>query len=538
MRAQRVFNIGQAFAEAMRAYEDGRSAEARRLARQLVEARPDFGGAHYLMGLLAIDQGHARRAIDHLARAIAITPGQPVLHVAMGKALELDGKTAEAVLHYRMVLGIDRDHAEAHARLAELLGRMGKLGEAVAHAHRAVAAHPGHAEAWNTLGALLHQDGRPAEAAEALRHALELRPDWPTALNNLGVALQDLGRLDHAQTMLAGAVELKPANAAYRANLASVLRLMGRLDEARAQAERATRTDSRNADAWIELGLARKAQGHAEGAAAAFERAVAAAPKNVHAHYCLAEMRRLAGDGERAAAGYRRCLDLDPEDRHGAALGLAQTGGAPPPGKAPEAYVRQLFDDYADSFDRSLLDKLDYKAPALIGTALDRVAGAPPPLEVLDVGCGTGLAGEVLRARAARLDGIDLSPAMVTKAAQRGIYDDLAVGELTQVLEDRPRRYDLVVAADVLVYVGELAPVMRAVRGALRPGGRFAFTVERSELADTYVLGPKNRYAHAPRYVAAAGEAEGFTVELMEDAVSRREAGQDVPGLVVVLRRD
>lgn len=537
MRAQRVFNIGQVFAEAMRAYEEGRPAEARRLARQLVEAKPDFGGAHYLMGLLAIDQGHARRAVDHLARAIAITPGQPVLHVAMGKALELDGKTAEATLHYRTVLSIDASHAEAHARLADLLGRQGRLDEAVAHAHRAVAAHPRHPEAWNTLGALLHQAGRPTEAAEALRHALELRPDWPAALNNLGVVLQELGRLDDAATLLAGAVELKPANASYRSNLASALRLQGRLDEARSHAERATRIDVRNADAWIELGLARRGQGHMEGAAAAFERATAADPRSVHAHYCLAEMRRLAGDADRAAAGYRRCLELDPQDHHGASLGLAQAGGAAPPNKAPEAYVRHLFDDYAESFDQSLVDRLDYKGPALVADALDRLMGDVPPLDILDVGCGTGLVGEMLKARAARLDGVDLSPAMVAKAAQRAIYDDLAVGELTQALADRPHRYDLVVAADVLVYVGDLEPVFRAARDALRPGGRFAFTVERGDMAETYVLGAKNRYAHAPRYVTEAAESAGFEVQLIEEAAARREAGQDVPGLVVVLRR-
>lgn len=534
---EQQINIGEAFAQAMQAYEGGRAGEARKLAHQIIEARPDFGGAHYLLGLLALDQGRAPRAVDHLAKAIAITPGQAVLHLAMGRALDLDDKASEAALHFRMVLSLDPGHAEAHARLAALAARQGRSDNAIEHCRAAVAADPAHAEAWNLLGALVHQRGDAAAAIEPLRRALALRPEWPAALNNFGVALKEVGQLDTAVTILEGAVTLKPGHAGYRANLAAALRAQGRLDAARAEAERATKTDPRNADAWIELGLARQAQGHLEGAAAAFDRAVSVAPAQVHAHYCLAEARRLLGQGDKAASAYRHCLELDPEDRHGAALGLALTGAGPAPDRAPEAYVRQLFDEYAGRFDQALLNRLEYRAPALLADALTRVIGEAHGLAVMDAGCGTGLAAPVLRPRAAVLDGVDLAPAMVEKARARELYDDLAVGELVATLAARPERYDLIVAADVLVYLGNLGPVMQAAHQALHPSGTFAFTVERTDDAETYLLGPKSRYAHAPAYVHGSAEANGFRVALMEEAVTRREAGQDVPGLVVVLTR-
>lgn len=535
MRGRQTMNVGEAFAKAMAAYEAGRSVDARRLAKQILDVRPDFGGAHYLSGLLSIDQGMGKRAAEHLAKAISISPGQSVLHIAMARALELAGEINGALLHYRMVLSIDAMHAEAHARLGELLGRAGKLDEAVAHCRRAVNADPAHAEAWNTLGALLQRQGKPDQAAEALRQALALRPDWAAALNNFGVALKDLGKLSEAATILEGAIELRPSAAGYRANLASVLRLSGRFEAARRQAERATKLDSRNPDGWVELGLARQAQGHLEGAATAFDRAVTVGPDKVHALYCLAEIRRMLGQSERAQPLYRRCLDIDPADRHGAALGLALSGGAPAPAKAPEAYVRQLFDDYADTFDAALVDKLDYRAPALLSDAMKRALGPLKDLVVMDAGCGTGLAAPVLRGLAARLDGVDLSPAMVAKARERVLYDHVVEGELVAVLRDRPARYDLIVAADVLVYLGDLEPVMNAARAALKEKGAFAFTVERSDEVETYVLGAKSRYAHAVQYVRRAAESAGFTVALLEKAVTRRDSGTDVPGLVAVL---
>lgn len=538
MSTGKPLNIGETFGRAMQAWEDGNVAEARRLARAIIEARPDFGGAHYLLGLIALGQGQARRAVDHLTQAVAADPNQPVPRLALGRALEAQDNFNSAILHYRAILGREPNHAEANARLADLLGRLGRnKAEALEHARRAVAADSRHAEALCTLGTLLHQEGDNAEAAGMLERALELRPDWAVALNNYGLVLRALGQNERAVAVLSGAVDLRRDHAGTRANLAAALRGMGRLDDARVHAERATKLNSRDSTAWLELGLIRRGLDIPEAAAAAFERAVTAAPDSVHAQYCLAEARLALGQKERAAKHFRRCLELDPDDRHGAALGLAQAGAGDAPSRAPDAYVRQLFDDYADKFDSALVDKLAYRAPALLAQALDTVLERKQGLDVLDAGCGTGLAAPVLRPLAARLDGIDLSGAMVEKARSRRLYDRLEVGELVASLKDRPQTYDLVVAADVLVYFGDLNEIMAAAAQALKSGGVFAFTVERAEDCASYLLGAKNRYAHAPDYVEAVAASHGFAVAATERASTRQEAGDDVPGLVVVLRK-
>jgi len=530
-----ALTVGEEFAIAMRAWEEGNLTEARRLGRRLAARRPDFGGAHYLLGLIAHQQGQERKAVEHLARAVAIDPRQPVPRLALGRALEAQGNPQAAELQYRAVLDALPTHAEAHARLGEMLGQSGRRDEAIDHCRRALAANPRHAEALCCLGSLLHESGQSDEAASFLERALALRPNWATALYNYGLVLIARDRLPAALTILTGAAELRPDHAATAAALAGALRRLNRLDEARAEAERATRLAAQDSAGWLELGLVRAAQGSQEGAAAAFERVVSVDPDKVQGHWCLAESRRALGQAERAAQHYAHCLRLDPADRMGAALGLAQVGAASVPERAPDAYVRQLFDEYAGHFDTALVEGLGYCGPAQMGDVLSRVLDRREGLAILDAGCGTGLAGPVLRPLAARLDGLDISPAMIERAGRRGLYDGLEVGELIAGLSARPGCYDVVVAADVLVYFGALGPLLAAAARALRPGGLFACTLERCD-DEGYRLGAGNRYAHSAAYVETQAEENGFLVALLEPAVSRREAGADVPGWVAALR--
>ena len=531
-----TLSLADAFTQAMAAYEGGRMGEARRLARRLADDHPDFGGVHYLLGLLALNQTQGRRAADHLARAIAITPGQSALHLAMGQALDLCQNWPEAARHYRLVLDLIPNHAVAHQLLSQALHKIGNLADALTHAEQACQLAPHSAESWHQAGLLHLEAGQIFPAINALRHAVSLRPDWATALNNFGLALRDAGQLEQAVIILQGAVELTSNHAGYITNLASTLRMQGRLHDARHHADRAVRIGPRQVEAWLELGQIRHLLNLHDAAATAFDRATTLAPQNVAAWYSLAETRRAQGDRDKAIKAYEKCLELDPEDRHGAALGLALAGGHHTPDKAPEAYVRQLFDDYADKFDHTLTEKLDYCAPQLLDEVLTTLAPRASEWSIIDIGCGTGLAAPMLRHRAKSLHGIDLSPAMVEKARQRNLYDHLSVGELVSQLSDQPDRYDLVLAADVLVYLGDLEPVFQASHRALHPGGLFAFTVERSDETPSYSLGSKQRYAHAAGYLRQLAGECGYDILHLSPAVTRRDGGHDVPGYVVVLR--
>ena len=236
----------------------------------------------------------------------------------------------------------------------------------------------------------------------------------------------------------------------------------------------------------------------------------------------------------------RRCRELGvPEAQWGAVIAYleaAETGG-PAPQRAAEAYVTALFDVYAPSFDDSLRGLLAYRAPERLVEAVQTALGGRRGLDVLDLGCGTGLAGPLLRPLARHLEGVDLSPGMLDKARERGVYDALWAGEITSTLAASTASYHLLIAVDVLVYFGTLEPLFACVTPRLAPGGLFAFTVEKGS-APGYQLQPTARYAHGLDYVRACARAAGLRAVVEREAPLRRQSGQPVLGHVVVLTRD
>jgi len=277
-------------------------------------------------------------------------------------------------------------------------------------------------------------------------------------------------------------------------------------------------------------------RGDLDDAVSLYEEALALVPGWAPGHFALAETLEALGRYQDACAAYRACLAAADEDTLGATARLALIGGALVPDRLPEAYVRTLFDQYAPRFDQALVERLDYRAPFQLREAVDAASPGPDGFaRVLDLGCGTGLAGEAFRARAGWLVGIDLSPGMIAEARRKGVYDDLTEGDATAATV-AGSGFDLVVAADVLVYLGALEAPFASVHAALTPGGLFAFSAERGT-APGFALARTCRYAHHPDYLRAAATAAGFEVLTLADAVCRREAGEDVASLVVILRR-
>jgi predicted TPR repeat methyltransferase len=209
----------------------------------------------------------------------------------------------------------------------------------------------------------------------------------------------------------------------------------------------------------------------------------------------------------------------------------------------PPAYVRTLFDQYAADFDRALVERLAYRAPALLRATIERAcAGDRAPFHfaaMLDLGCGTGLAGETFRPLVAHLTGVDLSPAMIARASAKTIYDRLEVGDILAFLGSEAKHtqsYDLVLAADVFPYIADLAPVACAVARVLAEGGIFAFTTE-THPGEGVVLGGKSRFSHGAPYIRSALGQAGIACRVLGQSWTRKEANMPVPGLIVVAAR-
>ena len=280
--------------------------------------------------------------------------------------------------------------------------------------------------------------------------------------------------------------------------------------------------------AWAQ---AAAAEGDWAEAAEMFEQSLARAPAWARGWASLGEAREKLGDLPGAAAAYSAALDADPSDRQGAGAQLARLENRRVDA-LPPAYVARLFDDYAPRFDRHLTETLGYRGPELILSALDAAAPGRRFGLALDLGCGSGLAGRVLRARVDRLVGVDMSPGMVAKARQTGLYDELEVGDLVAFLGGRSG-VGLAVAADAFVYLGDLGPAMAAAAAALAHDGLLVFTVESGEAP--YALGPTMRFRHSDAHVLEAAQAAGLEIAHFAAASSRREAGAEAAGRVVVL---
>lgn len=376
---------------------------------------------------------------------------------------------------------------------------------------------PREVDAMSLLAAVEAQRGRPAEAERLLRNALALQPQRATLHHNLGNALAAQGRMEEALACFERSLALRPDYPPTRVNIARALQALGRVDDALAAIDAALAASPASADAlMIRAGLLAE-QARRPGADAM-----------AHAHAVQA-YRRAEAEG----------VDADMVRYALAALG---TGEAPP--TSPAQYVRQLFDRYAPRFDEHLRDRLNYRVPELlVAAALAQVGpeavgadAARPGLAVVDLGCGTGLCGPLLRPTASRMVGVDLSARMLEGAAARG-YDELVCADAVTYLDGQPAAsFDLVLAADVVVYIGDIGPLAVAVRRALRPGGMFALSTEPHD-GNGYQLQPSRRYAHADAYVDAVARAQGLEPVARHREVLREEHGTPVEGVLHVLRR-
>lgn len=273
-----------------------------------------------------------------------------------------------------------------------------------------------------------------------------------------------------------------------------------------------------------------------EHAAAAdlFAQALELAPDWLPALVGAADARAALGEREAAARLLRRVLHLDPDGLFGAPLKLAVLGRAPTPDHPPQAYVRGLFDHYADRFEKVLVEDLHYRAPWQIADAIAQLRPSARFARAFDLGCGTGLMAEAMAGRIGHFTGCDLSAEMVARAQAERRYQALMVGDIVFCLGRDEAPLDLVTAADVFVYVGALAEVFAAVAGRLAPGGLFAFSLEQGNGEDL-TLRDSLRYAHGRGYLRRLAAECGFTVTAVEQVVLRFDRDRPVAGLIVVL---
>ncbi|HZH05929.1 MAG TPA: tetratricopeptide repeat protein, partial [Lautropia sp.] len=372
------------------------------------------------------------------------------------------------------------------------------------------------------------------DAEQCFLASLSLQPGRISTLINLAATRLELARPVEALAVADEVIALEGDNIDAWFHRGTALGLLNRTQEALAAFDKVIAIDGELAEPWLRRAQVLQSLNRPEEALGSYDRALAIDPALAQGWSnrggILQEMRRL----EEAAHSFREAL------RHGGdrelnEYYLAAVGGGPSPGTAPQGYVRSLFDDYADQFDEHLVKVLNYRAHTVLVERLNTVA--PKHFtSALDLGCGTGLCGALVSSRVDRLTGVDLSGEMLAKARQLGVYQRLVQADIAQFLQAAEEPYDLVLAADVFIYVGDLASIFGRVRQAMSPGGWFCFTAEvASTQAHDFELLPSLRYAHSEDSLRKLADLHGFNVVQVLREALREDQLETVSGLYLYL---
>lgn len=490
------------------------------LSRASGEARPE-----------AVRAGAARLADAHRAHIMPPTPSPALGLTREGLALFAVGELDKAEQAFRTVVEVAPDQALAWNNLALVLVALDEPREAASALRRSLALDASQLTAWISLANVLAALDLAVDADQACDAALALDADSPEAWQTRAFLRVRAEDFPAAAEAFSRAIALGGGSAALYLNLGATLMKCGGFDAAATALGRALDLDPASAAALEFKRVCDLALAAIAGDLAA---AVAACGTDPHRMLKTAVL-LLGGAGQRAAAGRlaEAWAAISPGDAEAAHLRDAAL--ARQVERQPAALVAQHFDGIADDFDDRLVRRLGYQGPegllALIAAEL-APAGA---LDILDLGCGSGLCAPMLKPFARRLAGIDLSARMLAQARRLGLYDSLEAADLLAALGEGEARWDLLIAADTFPYLGDLEAVFAGAARSLRGGGWFAFTTEMAE-GDSYVLQANGRFAQGPGYIArlAAGR---FAIAGHATAPIRREAGQPVIGEFFLLRR-
>lgn len=467
--------------------------------RAALERAPELAQAHGNIGTLHYAAGDYAAAETALTRAVELAPDNAWARRNLGAVLCALGRPADAVECYRRAIELDPASPDGYTGCGDALSLQGKGDEALAMYRTAVVA-PGTSDARRRLAAALGARGDDGEAERVYRELCERDPDDPWGWNGLGTVYEAREQRDLAQEAFARATVLDPEWATPHYNIGVSLQRQERLEEAVVAYRNALRLD----------------------------------PELLVALRNMGGVLRDLGRSDEAMETYRQVLALEPSDAVTGHLLAALEGTTPE--RAPAAYVEQLFDAYAPRYSEHMRETLGYRAPEVLRHTVQAAAGAEHRFaRALDLGCGTGLTGVVMRELAGYLEGVDLSAEMLARAREDGAYDQLVRADLVDHLTAVPAAsFDLILSTDVLIYLGDLAPVFAGVRRALTPGGRFGFTVEALESEGDVALRGSARFAHGRDYLARLGAGVGLRLQSCESLGLRLEKGSLVPGLVLL----
>ena len=517
-------------------HEAGQFDQAKEGYLAILRKNPRNAEILHSLGILCAQQDNFPEAIQHLQKALQFQPDNLILHLHLANMQKIQGLHDQAAQTLHAALIIDPHYVAALNNLGTVYYAQGKFSDAIDTYQRALADQPDHIDAYYNLGLALNKQNRidaaittydkllslasdhfaarfhlacllmqQEEWAAAEKHFLTIESTHPYHLEtqtNLATCYLKLGSLKQAKLHYGNALELAPEDAQILFNLGVVNMQLGQIDNAIQYYQRVIRINPDLFEAHNNLGVAFLAKEHAAFALHHFQEAFRLEPKNSVIRYTVHRLSK----NQRLLA-------------------------------APPEYITALFDAYADHYEPHLLTALDYQVPTQLQEALLSIT--QPTLntwDILDLGCGTGLCGALLKPYARSLIGVDLSEKMLSIAEQKKSYDQLIQSDILTFLPNQQAAYDLIVAGDALVYLSDLDPLFQLVAQALRRDGYFAFNTEISQEKD-YQMNQSGRFSHQKNYLEALATTHHLRIAYYQPVITRMQNNEPVHGHLYIMQR-
>jgi len=453
----------------------------------------------------------------------------------IGRLMLLKKNFHTAIFWFKKAIILQPHEASSYQLMAKAYMAMQQNNQALKCIEKACFLDEKNSSFYLDAGLYYYQLGDIDQAFNAFEVAISLSPDNAYAHNNLGNIYKERKQLEAAYKAYQRAHQLNPLLVDPCIGLGALAQMTQDYQQGEHCYQQALRLQPGHPLALYNLGHLYAHWGHAEQAEGCWQQLLNICPEHVDAHLSLATLKKEQGQLEEAQVWLNQCLAIAPD--HGTALHLLASWCGKRTQAAPSQYVKGLFDGYAEQFEQHLLGELDYRTPGLLKDAFihlnrDNQKG----LEfLLDLGCGTGLVADAFSGVAKRITGVDLSEKMVVKAREKAVYDRLVVDDITNFLRVDTQQYGCCIAADVLVYLGDLAAVFSGVSERLSACGYFVFSTERDS-GECYSLQASGRYTHSTDYINRLALVYGFEVVYQRAEALRKEHDEWVVGDITLLK--
>ncbi len=478
--------------------EDNTACE--KLLLQAIELQPDYAGSYNNLGNCYLRLQNMAEARKQYEQCLKLQPEHPESLYNLANILAFEKNTDQAMVYYKKCLQQIPHYMPAQAGLIQAQLQAGLWQEVLTNASEYLKNNPHDTDIQHAQALALLETGKPKESITQLQNFIAKHPQHADAHYHLATAYMRLGMVDEALKNYLLHIAITP-----------------------------------DRDSYYNAGIILMDKNRHKEAIAYFEQAIDLDPQYLPALNNIAATYLRVGKADKAIAYYKNILQQEPDNEEISHIlsALEQTEA---PDKPPENYVENLFDQYANHYDEHLVKHLQYKVPKNMRLLLEQEDLWPNRLlKILDLGCGTGAMGHELSYKAQTLIGVDLSQQMLDEAKQSKIYDSLHHSDILTFLPTCAD-FDVILAADVFTYIGNLQPVFKLCHRALVPGGLLCFSTEQTH-EENFTLQTNVRYAHNKIYLQEQLQDAGFTVISINNTVLRQQFKKDVAGLLVLAQR-